>query len=156
MKKIRLSQDKIALVDRRDYNFINQWKWTFMKHSAPEDGGYAYRKFGKRTVLMHRFIMSANAEELVDHINRHGLDNRRRNLRLVTPTQNAQYSKSHTGTSKYKGVHWCSTRNKWIAKIRVNGRRMHLLQTDDEYMAALAYDKAALKYHGEFAEINGV
>ena len=154
MKKIELTQGKIALVDDADFTYLNQWKWTFMKHKWA--GGYAYRKNGKKTVLMHRFIMKPKKTIWIDHVNRCGLDNQRNNLRLATPAQNAQYSRSYKGTSKYKGVHWCNTRDKWIARIRVDGKRINLLQTDDEYVAAQAYDKAAIKYHGEFAEINGV
>jgi hypothetical protein len=44
--------------------------------------------------------------------------------------------------------------NRWRARIRVNGKRISLGLFKDEIEAAKAYDRAARKYHGEFASLN--
>jgi len=155
-RKILLSQGRYALVDPEEYHWLSQWKWTLMKHSAPIDGAYAYRKEGKKSVMMHRSILMAPKDLYVDHRNKRGLDNRKSNLRLCSPRQNAWASKGSGGSSYFKGVHWCNTRKCWLARIRIDGKKRTLLSTQDELEAARAYDTAAIRAHGEFAEINGV
>ena len=49
-------------------------------------------------------------------------------------------------TSKYKGVCWSKRRRKWVATISVNSRRAELGGFEDERLAALTYDKAAIRY----------
>lgn len=57
-------------------------------------------------------------------------------------------------TSKYKGVSWRVDGNCWRAVIMVNYKKISLGSFSDEENAAKAYDKAALKYFGEFAVLN--
>ena len=42
-----------------------------------------------KSLGIHRFIMKALKGDIVDHINHNTLDNRKCNLRVVTPTENA-------------------------------------------------------------------
>ena len=86
----------------------------------------------------------------VDHINGVKADHRIVNLRLATPTQNQQ-NKAGYGTYA-KGVTWRDRQmNPYQAKIRVNGKRIHLGSFASEEEAAEAYKEACIKYHGEFA-----
>ena len=155
MKQIPLTQGKFALVDNEDYNWLNQWKWGANK------GGntyYAIRnssgKLTKRkTILMHREILKALKEMECDHINHNGLDNRRLNLRLATKSQNAKNRISY-GVSKDLGVYFHIMSGKWEAKIKSNKQSIYLGLYKKETDAAKAYNKAALKYHGEFANLN--
>jgi len=51
MKKIKLSQNKFALVDDEDYNKVNKFIWTYTSH------GYATATISpKKREYMHRFI----------------------------------------------------------------------------------------------------
>ena len=100
MKKIKLTQGKVALVDDGDFEWLSQWKWTY------KNGGYAYRSIGsKGHIFLHRAIMKSPKNLEIDHINGNGLDNRRSNLRFATHKQNIRnQQKQKNRTSKYKGV----------------------------------------------------
>jgi hypothetical protein len=93
---------------------------------------------------------------LVDHKNLNTLDNTRTNLRLATRSQNMfnrNKIKSNT-SSRFRGVCFDKRRKKWCAYITVEGKRIWLGTFDNEIDAAMAYDAAAKKYHGEFARLN--
>jgi len=106
---------------------------------------------------MHRLIMGVTDRRVwTDHINHDGLDNRRANLRVCTNRQNQRNQRAQgvPKTSRYKGV-WFSTREHcWTAQIAVGDNRIHLGYFTSEESAAVAYDNAARKYFGEFAQTN--
>jgi hypothetical protein len=56
--------------------------------------------------------------------------------------------------SKYRGVGWSKSCNKWEAGVRYDGKRHHLGCFEDEQEAARAYDKAARAQQGEKAQLN--
>ena len=105
---------------------------------------------------MHRRIMNAPDNLVVDHINYNGLDNRKANLRLATRRQNSLHviRTMNPGSSKYKGVSWHTYKKRWGAQITTYGKTYHLGYFKDEIQAAKTYDEAARKYHGEFAALN--
>ena len=149
--RIPLTQGYFAIVDADDYEELNQYKWHVKVKS---NGRYAYRTQGRKEIPMHRQILNAPAGMWCDHINHNGLDNRRCNLRLCTPQQNAYNRRPLGGTSKYKGVHWDRHRRKWRARIRHNGRLIHIGYFDYEADAVIAYDDYAIEMFGEFAYLN--
>jgi len=156
-RKIQLSKGKYAIVDNCDFDRIGHYKWYTKKagHTC-----YAQRteyKNGRaKTVAMHREIMNASVGLLVDHINHNGLDNRRSNLRIVTPQQNSWNTRlgRNLGKSKYKGVAWNKNTRKWRANICIEKKPKYLGFFEDEKEAAKAYDRAAKKHRGEYAFLN--
>ena len=62
--------------------------------------------------------------------------------------------KSEAKRSKYRGVSWDKSLNKWRARIMVNGKRISLGVYDDIDKAAEAYDLAALRFLGGKAKLN--
>lgn len=158
-KEIELTQDKVALVDDEDFEWLSQWKWH-----AYWDGHNWYAKRAERmisngrrqrTVNMHRTIMNVSQSDKVDHVDGNGLNNQRHNLRVATHQQNVcNRSLYCNNSSGYKGVGWHKQHQKWHAKIQNNGKRIHLGYFDTALEAARAYDEAAKDIHGEFARIN--
>ncbi len=79
------------------------------------------------------------------------------NCRWVTPQQNQMNTGSRiNSTSKYKGVCWFKTRNKWVAQIMIDGKNKHLGYFVDERDAGVAYNIAAKELFGEYANLNDI
>ena len=118
--------------------------------------GYVYLKYEGTPVLLHRLIMGLPEGE-VDHRNQDRLDVRKENLRVATRPQNS-FNKQLPAHNKsgYKGVSWDKLSNRWVAKIEIEGRQLNLGRYKEKEEAALAYNKAALKYHREFASLNQI
>ena len=157
MKKIKLSQGKCALVDNKDYEWLNQYKWCVGECNGHY---YAMRKYKNTSQRMHRFIMGLTPDDgkETDHINRDGLDNRRTNLRIVTHLQNSHNScaKKHreNATSQYKGV--SKKRDKWRVRCMIEGIGYHIGTFQTEWEAAVAYNNFASSFMGEYAHLNSI
>lgn len=107
---------------------------------------------------MHRLIMRAKKGQILDHINGDRFDNRKENLRFCTNSQNlANRSKTSLNKSGYKGVTFIPGRLRpWRAVITYKGKYTNLGYFETKEQAALAYNKAAVKYFGEFARYNQI
>lgn len=114
---------------------------------------------GVKNQLLHRIITNAKKGETVDHKNGNSLDNTRSNLRICTQAENCRNQKRKiTNTSGYKGVSifkaYAKYNKQFVAEITVNYKRISLGYFGTPEEAALAYNKAALEHHGEFAKLN--
>ena len=158
MKEIKLTQGKFALVDDEDFDFLNQWKWC-AHYNQGSRTFYVQRSERKEHVRvcyhMHRVIMKTPDNLFVDHSDGNGLNNQKSNLRNCDKFGNTKNKRKHkVGSSKFKGVSWDSWHNKWKCRVTNNKKVIQLGRYDSELEAAKVYNEAALKYHGEFANLN--
>jgi hypothetical protein len=155
MKLIKLTLGKFVMVDDADYDYLLQFKWyakTFKTaHTYYAATNVKTDKNKQKTLLLHRIVMNTPKGTQVDHIDHNGLNCQKHNLRNCTLRQNSMNQKCHS-KSGYKGVYM---NNKGIlGQINVNGRKIHLGLFTSYIAAARAYDEAAKKYFGEFANLN--
>lgn len=159
MKLIPLTKGKMfAQVDDEDFELVNQYKWSFVKDcnvyyattTVKKEGGF------ETTIRMHRLIKGVTKKAIkVDHADHNGLNNQKYNLRECTNSQNGMNRvSSKNSTSKYLGVFWRKQGSKWHAQIKAGGIYLHLGLHTVEEQAAIAYNNAARKYFGEFANLN--
>ena len=131
-------KSEIILFDEIDFEKIDGFSWYL-------SNGYARTSYlnaeGKRTSLyMHRLILKPEKGFVVDHVNHIQTDNRRPNLRVCTVSQNAM-NNQHA-----KGVHWDSTKEKWVVRININ-RKQIFGGRFNSYEEALAARKELVKIH---------
>ena len=155
--EVHLAHGYVAKIDIEDIPLIQGFTWRVWNQHRRQYARTTLRKAGKRTELaMHRLLMNADSDVLVDHINHDALDNRRTNLRLCNAHQNLSNRRKCIGktSSQYKGVIYRRRIRQWEANICFNYRHHHLGYFADEIQAAIAYDEAARQFFGEFAHLN--
>lgn len=149
--KIQLTCGKYALVDKENYEALNNYHWWF-------DGRYAVSNkminLKSTKIYMHRLLWG-NPKNRIDHINGDKLDNRIKNLRVCTQAENtANAKKKCTSTNKYKGI--CKHNDKWVARITKKYKLIYLGIYKTQKEAAKRYNEEAIKLFGEFARLNKI
>jgi hypothetical protein len=149
---LRGARGGVALIDDSDAEMVLPIKWFCLqsrKNFYACQQAYAgnYRR-------MHRLIMQAPVGMLVDHINRNTLDNRRCNLRLCTHSENTAHSLVKIAASGYRGVRWVASEQRYIVRLKKDGRHYWGGSFVDVVEAARAHDVLARRLHGAFAILN--
>jgi hypothetical protein len=155
-KTLMLSKGMVAIVDENDLKKIKKYKWHY-------DGLYAERNIysgkSRKTERLHRFILGLGQgdKRQIDHINGNKLDNRKENLRICTISQNTMNRPiQKNNTSGFKGVSHCGRGKSWRAYIKLMQKYIHIGYFKSKIEAAKAYNEAAKKYFGEFAQLNKI
>lgn len=131
------------------------------KHN-PEAGtksGHGYKKtrVNNKVYYIHQLVFLMHygyIPKLIDHIDGNTENNVIENLRESNKSLNACNSKlpAHN-TSGTKGVSWAKREKRWIAKVQINKKVIHLGSFEDLELASLVADEARLLYHGKHARI---
>lgn len=143
-----------AKIDDKDYALVSQYRWFcdghgYARANIRKIGGK--RKGGWSTVAMHRLILATSEDEIIDHRDGDKLNNQRSNLRRVSQKENTHNSRKHSdGSSRYKGVSWDESKQRWRARIQ--DTQIGRFLTEEE--AARAYDQEAIRRFGAFARTN--
>jgi hypothetical protein len=164
MKEVQLTQGYVALVDDEDFERVSKFSWYAQVQRFKDKrvrNVYAQKKekllSGARTTKsMHAFIVNnPDLTAEVDHEDHNGLNNQKHNLRKATKADNQHNTRKRiNNTSGYKGAYWNKKDKVWRAMIGINSKLTHLGSYATSEQAARAYDEAALRLFGEFANTN--
>ena len=154
--EVYANNNRFFLIDEEDYKKVRKINWcisksrksnTFYVSATPK-----YRKELNGNISLHRYLMSATKNEIIDHKNRNGLDNRKNNLRRCTTKENLQNTKINSNNkSGVIGVYYDKNTGKWASEIKVNYRKIFLGRFIEKEDAIIARLKAEKEYFGEFS-----
>lgn len=131
--------------DIEDLEKVTKYTWS------TNSKGYITTNVNHTKMLLHRFIMDADKEDIIDHRNHNKADCRKNNLRCVTNSQNQMNTiLRKNNSSGYKGISWHKKHNKWICQIGINGKLKYLGMFDNIEDAIKVRQQAEIKYFGEF------
>jgi len=156
-KRIEGFPDYFIYDDGRLYSYKSK---KFLRQADNGSGYYKVDlwKNGRRTtVLIHRLValhFVANPENLscVDHIDRNKKNNNYMNLRWCTYSQNQMnHPKRRNNSTGITGVYYDERLKKYVARIHVNGKFIHLGYFDTLEDAAIKRFAAEIVYFGKFA-----
>lgn len=154
MREIKLTQEKVCLVDDEDYEELSNHKWCY-------SGGYAMRRvYGAQgaSEYIHRRLMPLTPEQkaakmCVLHLDGNRLNCQKSNL-AVCERNLRQQRMVVRAESGFKGVTPRGT--KFTAHIGYNGKTLHLGSFEQSIDAARAYNQAAVQYYGPHAQLNKI
>lgn len=131
--------------DLDDYHTIKDIYWSKNRN------GYFRGFLNGKEVILHRIIMGIEDENLyIDHINHDRADNRKNNLRIVTPQQNSM-NKISSKENRVLGVTLDKKTNKWKVLIGYKNRKIYLGYYENFDDAVRVRREAEMKYFGEYA-----
>lgn len=152
--EIPIGKNKFAIIDIEDLELVMRYKWRIQATNGSNLYAVKCGSIYQDQFWLHHYIANFYKHDslVVDHINRNGLDNRKRNLRIATLSQNNSNRINASGNNKYRGV--CKAGKKHLAFINVNNKRVEIGKFESEVEAAIAYDKKAIEIQGEFCVLN--
>lgn len=131
------------LIDLEDLEKVLSKKWRFWRGQ--------YFTGNQKPISITTFLMNPEEGEIVDHINGHRWDERKKNLRITTQQKNllnkAILSNNTTGIS---GVWFDKGRNRWAVEIKMSGIKCFLGRYNEKSDAAFVRYYAETKLFKEF------
>lgn len=124
-------------IDKEDLALVSQYKWHIGSTGYAVWRGVKDGK--KQTVRMHRLVSGCPPGKIVDHINHDPLDNRRRNLRVCTQSENMRNLRDQG-----KGYWYHKQVGNWV--VEVWGKHIGCFPTEHEAAAIAAHVRAGGTY----------
>lgn len=162
MPTIRTNKGNKIFFDKEDYSKLANINWEEGYSTAGKKVSVIKRRYtknGKRiTQSIARYLLG-DEHESIDHINRNIFDNRKKNLRICTHQQNS-CNRTRKNGNKYRGVYFEKRRanrksgNAYRAIVVYHQKPYYAGYFPTEVEAAEAYNKLAIKLHGDFAYLN--
>lgn len=163
MKTARLSVDRLrSLLDYDPETGAFRWRVSRGRVKAgtvagtQHHSGYRQINLDGTLYLSHQLawlhFYGVPQDRELDHINGDKADNRIVNLRLATHAQNAWNVVRRPGRSGYVGA--SPDGNRFAARIKCNGKKIHLGSFATAAQAHAAYRVAKRRLHGEFAHMS--
>jgi len=132
--------------------FFRNKYWKIVENNNNNNKGYNQIEINKKLIFRHRLIAycflgldniigNKKGIDVIDHIDGDKLNNSVENLRITNGNGNQQNRKN------VKGYYFNKKLNKYHARIRVNGKRIHLGLFDTKEDAHNAYLDAKNIYH---------
>ena len=143
--------------DERHFGSVarcNHWNDRFSGAKASntkKESGYAFISIFNKSYRAHRiawlYVYGELPPHQIDHVNGVRDDNRIKNLRAVTNSQNGKNQKRRsTNKSGVTGAWMSKQKGKYIAEILVNGKKHHLGTFDLLEDAAIARKEAEREF----------
>jgi hypothetical protein len=140
-----------VIIDRSDLQrLVDLGKTWGVTKNGYRDEYFVQTTFGKDKLKLHRFLMKANDDELVIHINGNTYDNRKSNLRVIAKSESSRFRKSVNKNSStgIRGVSLDPRTGRFKAYITVNRKQIHIGVYDKLTDAKRAVIEARKKYYG--------
>ncbi|WP_342515432.1 HNH endonuclease [Sutcliffiella sp. FSL R7-0096] len=114
-----------TLIDTNDLEKVNSFPGSWCAKQRRNSNSFYV--INHKSEYMHRLIMDAPKDKVVDHINRNSLDNRRRNLRVVTNSENRLNHSNNLFSQLQTGsISWHKRDKKWRVRVYENKKRKWL------------------------------
>ena len=144
-----------TIVSEEDYEELSKYKWC-------KSNNYVQGNIDNKTWRLHRYIMikllgnDITSKIPIDHIDNNRLNNTRDNLRIVTHSENSRNRvKKENTTSKYIGVCFNTTSNKWQSQIKINHKKLNALY-ENVHHAAHQYNLWCQQYELNMPKLNSI
>jgi hypothetical protein len=149
----------IVIVDKVNLDkFLNyKYRWYLCWHEDVDDFYVRATQYSPgenpKPILLHEFLLGFPKIGHTDHINHKTLDNRVKNLRVISVRDNLRNRKTKNSNNKsgYRNV--CLVDNKWLVQLQVDGKNKRLKSFPiDQLEEAGKYAEEMRKlYYGDFA-----
>ena len=153
-KEIKVKNtDRLAFVSLEDFELLNEKIWYCSKFNSIHSIPFCYN-YSKYPTTMQSFILPKKTGLYIDHINGNRFDNRRANLRYVSPSENAKNTAGRNKLTPLGMFGVWKFKDEFLAHIWLGDKLHKIGWFKDKIEAAKAYDKIAYEHFGIFARIN--
>lgn len=143
-----LGNGGVATIDAKDLNIAQEYHGTWRRFESGTNE-YVLGNVKGKNIYLHREIMNCPDGFVVDHIDGDGLDNRRRNLRIVTQAENLQNLPNGAKSNSQSGIRnvfYDRYFDKWVVEVAVNGQVVYKKRFKFKKDAEIASVMARAKY----------